>query len=302
MKDSILVIGSMNMDLVVRTNDFPKKGETVVGEKFQQAPGGKGANQALAAAKLGGKVEFVGACGEDHFGDDLISSLKSGGVKTDSVYRLDVNTGIANITVESDGDNRIIIIPGANNELTPKLIEPYQNKIKEAKLILLQLEIPLETIRYIINLAAQYNTKVLLDPAPVKDLPVEIYQNIDYLLPNEGELETLLPELEGRGARANKLLELGVDKVLLTKGEQGISLYSNEQVKNYKSLSVDAVDTTAAGDAFAGGFAYGLQQEWSEEKIIEFATTAAALSVTREGAQPSLPTLKEVEKFKEQRS
>jgi len=302
MEDSILVIGSMNMDLVVQTETFPKKGETVVGKEFQQAPGGKGANQALAAAKLGADVEFIGACGDDYFGEELISSLQAGGVDTSSIYKLDTSTGIANITVEGDGDNRIIIIPGANNKLSPDLIDNYEAKIKDAKLILLQLEIPLVTVEYIIKLAAQYDTKVLLDPAPVKDLSSEIYQNVDYLLPNEGELASLLPELSRRGLRANKLLDLGVDKVLLTKGQQGLTLYSKDKIKNYNSLSVEVVDTTAAGDAFAGGFAYGLQQGWSDEKAIEFAREVAALSVTVAGAQPSLPTAKEVRNFRQKRS
>ena len=301
MSEGILVIGSMNMDLVVQTKNFPEKGETVVGKNFAQAPGGKGANQALAAAKLGSEVKFIGACGNDYFGEEVVDSLKAGGVNTEDVQRLDVRTGIANITVEEDGDNRIIIVPGANNQLRPELIAKHENEIKEAELILLQLEIPIETIEEIIDLAAQYETKVLLDPAPVKDLTAEIYSNVDYLLPNEGELESLFPNLESRGARANKLLELGVDKVLLTKGKQGITLYSTDKIKNYGAVTVDAVDTTAAGDAFAGGFAHGLQQGWSEEEAINFASQVAALSVTKEGAQPSLPTTKEVRKFKQQR-
>ena len=291
----------MNMDLVVQTKNFPQQGETVVGKNFHQAPGGKGANQALAAAKLGADVKFIGACGNDYFGEDLLASLEKGGVETEDVYRLDVSTGIANITVEADGNNRIIIVPGANQHLTPELIAEHKDTIQAAELILLQLEIPLTTIQQIIELAAEVETKVLLDPAPVKDLTPEIYQNVDYLLPNEGELKSLLPELESRGARANKLLELGVDKVLLTKGEQGITLYSQEQVKNFAAVSVDAVDTTAAGDAFAGGFAYGLQQGWSEAKAVDYASLVAALSVTVEGAQPSLPTSKEVRKFKQQK-
>ena len=291
----------MNMDLVVQTHNFPQQGETVVGKNFHQAPGGKGANQALAAAKLGADVKFIGACGNDYFGEDLLASLEKGGVDTADVYRLDVSTGIANITVEADGNNRIIIVPGANKHLTPELITEHKEKIQQAELILLQLEIPLATIQEIINLAAAAETKVLLDPAPVKELTPEIYANVDYLLPNEGELKALLPELESRGARANKLLELGVDNVLLTKGEQGITLYSQEQVKNFAAVSVEAVDTTAAGDAFAGGFAYGLQQGWSQEEAVEYASQVAALSVTVAGAQPSLPTNKEVRKFKQKK-
>ncbi|MGM0370531.1 MAG: PfkB family carbohydrate kinase, partial [Bacillota bacterium] len=148
---------------------------------------------------------------------------------------------------------------------------------------------------------AEAETQVLLDPAPVKDLTPKIYENVDYLLPNEGELKSLLPELESRGARANKLLELGVDNVLLTKGVQGVTLYSQNKVKNFTAVSVNVVDTTAAGDAFAGGFAYGLQRGWSEEEAVEYASQVAALSVTAEGAQPSLPTNKEVRKFKQQK-
>lgn len=298
MRGGILVIGSMNMDLVVQTSDLPQKGETVVGDNFAQAPGGKGANQALAAAKLGAEVEFIGACGNDDFGDQLISSLNKGGVETENIYRLETNTGIANITVESDGDNRIIIIPGANNKLSPELISVHEKKIEEAELILLQLEIPLQTITEIINLAAKYETRVLLDPAPVKEIPDDIYQKVDYLLPNEGELDSLVPKLDDSKAKMERLLKLGVEKILLTKGPAGVSYYSREEVKDYKAPEVEAVDTTAAGDAFAGGFAYGLYQGWSEERAIKFASQVAALSVTVKGAQPSLPTAQEVNRFK----
>ncbi len=302
MKNSILVIGSMNMDLVVQTDSYPQKGETLVGNNFHQAPGGKGANQALAAGKLGGGVDFIGACGDDAFGEQLLTSLESGGVNTEGVYRLEESTGIASITVEADGDNRIIIVPGANGQLIPELIDNYKAKIEEAELILLQLEIPINTIEHIIEVAADYGTKILLDPAPVKQLAPEIYQDIDYLLPNEGELDSLVPELDGVEAKVNKLLSLGVDKVLLTKGAEGVTLYSGQDQTDYSAIKVNPVDTTAAGDAFAGGFAYSLQQGWSEGEAIKFANWVASLSVTTEGAQPSLPTGKEVRKFKQKRS
>ncbi|TDX51572.1 ribokinase [Orenia marismortui] len=303
MADDILVIGSMNMDLVVQTPRAPKKGETIMGSNFSQIPGGKGANQALAAGKLGGDVNFIGCCGQDAFGDELLDSLKTGGVNIDDVIRVEGSSGIANITIEEDGDNRIIVVSGANSKVTPEVIESFEAKIKVAKILLLQLEIPLESVSKAIELANKYGAIVILDPAPAVKLPEKIYSMIDYLLPNEGELDLLLEDYEVNTLpeKVELLLGLGVKQILLTQGGDGVTLYSNGREENYDALKVDVVDTTAAGDSFAGAFAYGLQRGWSEGEAIRYANSVAALSVTKLGAQSSLPTKEDVAKFQAER-
>src|SRR6056297_681602 len=300
MNNEIVVIGSMNMDLVVETDKIPKKGETVLGNKFHQIPGGKGANQAVAAGKLGGNVSFIGACGDDNFGDILLSNLKKEGVNTKNIHRVKENTGIASITVETDGDNRIIVVPGANHLLTPKIITKHADIIKNASVLLLQLEIPINSVEKAIELGDKFETTIILDPAPTQKLNSEIYNKIDYLLPNEGELENLLDNNNlNLDEKIDELLELGVSNLILTKGKDGITVYNKDNTMNYSSLKVNTVDTTAAGDAFAGALAYSLQRNWNEDKIYKFANKVAAISVTNLGAQSSLPTIKEVNSFSE---
>lgn len=303
MSNDILVIGSMNMDLVVQTPRAPKKGETIMGNKFSQIPGGKGANQALAAGKLGGEVNFIGCCGQDAFGDELLESLKTGGVNIDDVLRVEGSSGVANITIEDDGDNRIIVVAGANSKVTPEVIESFKAKIKAAKILLLQLEIPLESVSKAIEFANKYDTTVILDPAPAVKLPEKLYSMIDYLLPNEGELDLLLEDYEvcTLQEKIEILLDLGVKQILLTQGGDGVTLYSNNREEKYDALKVDVVDTTAAGDSFAGAFAYGLQRGFDEGEAIRYANSVAALSVTKLGAQSSLPTKEEVDKFQKER-
>ncbi|MBM7622546.1 ribokinase [Sporohalobacter salinus] len=301
--NEILVIGSMNMDLVVQAETYPQAGETILGSSFDQIPGGKGANQAVAVGRLEGDVGFIGACGNDDFGDKLLTNLNQAGVNIDNIFRTDINTGIAAITVEESGENRIIVVPGANHELTPTKINSLEDRIGQAEVILLQLEIPLETILHIVDLAENYQTKVILDPAPAQKLPEGLYSKVDYILPNEGELDTLIDCYEGtsRDEKIETLLNLGVKKVLLTCGSKGVSLYTKEQQKDYPAVTVEVVDTTAAGDAFAGAFAYGLQQGWNEDRSIKFASQIAALAVTKLGAQSSLPKKREVRKFQQER-
>ncbi|MFW5976851.1 MAG: ribokinase [Bacillota bacterium] len=301
--NEIIVIGSMNMDLVVNTDRYPRKGETVLGNEFNQIPGGKGANQALAAGKLGADVGFIGVCGNDNYGDILLSTLKEGGVEISRVKKVEGNTGIAAITIESDGDNRIIVVPGANYSLTPEIIANNEDIIKQAKVILLQLEIPLNTVEKAVSIAGKYDTQVILDPAPAQNLSESLYNSIDYLLPNEGELKDLFLKRNSSNKLKDseiveKLLQLGVKNLVVTRGSDGITVYDKSGLNKYPAVKVDPVDTTAAGDAFAGALALGLQNEWKQEKIYNFANKVAALSVTRMGAQSSLPTLKEVKNFK----
>ncbi|HEY8392267.1 MAG TPA: ribokinase [Capillibacterium sp.] len=293
----IVVVGSMNMDFVVSVERYPQRGETIIGKEFLMSPGGKGANQAATIGNLGGDVTFLAACGKDIFGDQLLTNLKSFGVNVEHVIRCeDTPTGIASITLESKGENRIVVIPGANHRLSVSNIERLAEEIKKAKVVLLQLEIPLETVLRTIEIAYEHNIQVVLDPAPARKLPEEIYAKIDYILPNEGEITQLCAgyNLITEKERINKLLALGVGGILITKGEQGVTYYSTEQTITQPAIQTKVVDTTGAGDIFAGAFVFGLQKGWALEDSIKFATCAAGLSVARQGAQSSIPTFTEV--------
>jgi len=300
---SVLVIGSMNMDLVVQTDRVPEKGETVIGNTFNQIPGGKGANQAVCLGKLKTDVGFIGACGTDNMGSILLDNLEKNNVDTENVFKIEGNSGIALITVDGERDNRIILVQGANGKLEDKMIDSVEKEIEKAEIILLQLEIPLKTVIHTIKLAKKYNCQVILDPAPARPLPQEIYPDIDYLLPNQGELDILLKDrgLSTEKQKAEQLLKWGVGSVIVTKGEDGLMIYSNKGSQFVKAIQVDPVDTTAAGDAFAGAFTYGLLQKWSLNQAIVFGNVVAALSVTRFGAQSSLPDLEDVESFIKER-
>lgn len=301
----ILVIGSMNMDLVVETDRYPKEGETLIGGKFEQIPGGKGANQALAAAKLGDDVEFIGACGNDSFAPKLKSSLKNGGVKIDNIFEIDeVSTGVAVITVDRQGNNRIIVSPGANYEITIQKIEQIKEKIIEAEIVLLQLEIPVAAIEKIIEIAAKNKTEIILDPAPAQKLEDHLLAKIDYLLPNEGELDLLLDnsKTKTRSEKIKILLNKGVKNIIVTEGEKGINFYGQNKELHLESLKVKAVDTTAAGDVFAGAFAARLKEEGNLKKALKYAIEAAAYSVTKRGAQSSIPSKSDLNNFLKERS
>lgn len=293
------------MDLVVETDRYPEEGETIIGGKFEQIPGGKGANQALAAAKLGDEVEFIGACGDDSFAPKLKSSLKNGGAKIDNIFEVEgVSTGVAVITVDPEGNNRIIVSPGANYELDLEKIEKIKDKIIEAEIILLQLEIPVKTIEKIVEIASANKTQIILDPAPSQKLDDHILARIDYLLPNEGELDLLLADAEAK-SRSDKidiLLNKGVKNIIVTEGEKGVNFYNKQQRLHLDSLKVKAVDTTAAGDVFAGSFAANLVETNNFEEAIDFAVKAAAYSVTKRGAQSSIPDKKELNEFLAERS
>jgi len=293
------------MDLVVETERYPKEGETIIGGKFEQIPGGKGANQALAAAKLGDEVEFIGACGNDSFAPKLKSSLKNGGAKIDNIFEVKgISTGVAVITVDPAGNNRIIVSPGANYELDLEKIKKIKDKIIGAEIILLQLEIPVKTIARIIEIASANNTKIILDPAPAQKLSDHILAKVDYLLPNEGELDLLLAEAgaESRKDKIKILLNKGVKNIIVTEGEKGINFYNKEQQLHFDSLKVKAVDTTAAGDVFAGAFVVNLVKTDDFKEAIKFAVKAAAYSVTKRGAQISIPNKEELNEFLAERS
>ena len=261
----IVVVGSMNMDFVFSVERYPQQGETIIGNRFAITPGGKGANQAAAIGKLGGNVSFVSARGSDIYGDELLANLKRSGVNVDKVFRFeDTTTGVAAITVERKGENRIIVVPGANNKLSPSAIDQFKDVISKAQVVLVQLEIPLETVTKTIEIAHAYQTKVVLDPAPATELPEEIYQKIDYLLPNEWEISQLCKRyhLETENEKINKLLDLGVGGIVITKGERGVTYHTKDKIIEQAAIEAEVVDTTGAGDAFAGGFVVGLHNGW----------------------------------------
>ena len=296
----ILVAGSSNMDLVVRVADMPKKGETIRSHSYKQIPGGKGANQACACGKLGGDCTFLSVVGQDGMGQALIESLQSAGVDTRFMVRHTEPTGIAIITVSGDGDNSIVIVPGANGKCDAAYIEGNRQQIAEADFVVTQLETPEEGVYDLLQWAKENNKVTVLNPAPAPDsIPEDVLQGLDYITPNETELEKLtgIPTdtLDGIEKAARKLLSQGVGNVLVTIGAQGAFLCNREMAKVFPTITVKPVDTTAAGDTFNAGFVVALSQDRTLEEAIAFANAAASISTTRPGAQPSIPTADEVE-------
>lgn len=278
------------MDLVTKTNTLPNMGETVTGEAFYTIPGGKGANQAVAATRLGAEVSFIGCVGDDSFGRQLKDHLHSKGIHTEHLLTIPhTSTGIASITV-SDTDNSIIVVPGANHELTPDIIKQHETLIAESDMVLLQLEIPLNSVMTAVSLAHLHNTPVILNPAPMQRLPKQLVFEVSYLTPNEHEFKLLVDEL------AEKEVSIVKQKSVVTQGAKGVMLYQNGE-KLISGYSVVPVDTTGAGDTFNGALAVFLSQGSSLEEACQYANAAAALSVTKLGAQSGMPTLEDVTSF-----
>ncbi|WP_338788299.1 ribokinase [Metabacillus sp. FJAT-53654] len=291
-KPKITVIGSINMDLVTKTNTIPKVGETVLGESFLTIPGGKGANQAVAAARLGAEVTMIGCVGDDAFGSELKNHLTAQGVAMENVKTIpETSTGIASITL-SDGDNSIIIVSGANNFVTPEIVKQHEHIIAESDIVLLQLEVPLQSVIEAVQLARKHNVRVILNPAPIQKLPKELILQVDYITPNEHEQEMLL----SRNDMTDEELIQVKEKCIVTKGSKGVMLYQNGEtfIQGYK---VKAVDSTGAGDSFNGALAFSLSNGAALKESCQFANAVAALSVTKLGAQAGMPTLKEAEEF-----
>lgn len=297
----IVVIGSLNMDCVIETPHMPRAGETVAGRNVSLIPGGKGANQAYAAGILGGKVSMIGAVGKDSFGETLMSSLLQAGVDTSSIEVMEqASTGQAFITVDDQGENSIIILAGTNGMVTRELVEKHRKQIEESDLVLLQLEIPLETAVYAKNLAVSLGKTVILDPAPaVTDLPADFFEQIDYLKPNETELQILtgrkMATKEELAKGARELLSRGVKQVIVSLGDKGCLFVNTREEKYFPANKVRAIDTTAAGDSFTAAFALALSEGKCCEEAICFAQKVSSIVVTRKGAQTSIPTRKEVE-------
>jgi ribokinase len=290
MAGHIVVVGSLNMDLVVKTPRHPKVGETILGSEFRTYPGGKGANQAVAAAKLGCPVKMVGRVGNDPFANELLEAISIETFDTEYIIR-DPNepTGVAFITVDQDGHNSIVVAPGANAHVSPEDVQAAENVFIGAAVLLVQLECPLPAVVRAIDLAKKHQLQVVLNPAPGQVLGSDLIGKVDYLLPNESELALISGEHEMSRA-IDKMRELGVGAMVITMGGEGVLVVGQTSELQILALDVKVVDTTAAGDAFAGAFAVALTEGYELYDAARWGTIAGALAVTRAGAQPSLPS------------
>ena len=278
----IAVVGSINMDLVTSVKKVPAAGETVMGEAFATMPGGKGANQAVAAARLGAEVSMIGCLGSDYLGDGLLEVLKKEGIRTEAVKRVEGSSGTASIIL-SEGDNRIIVVPGANHEMTPQWIEENRKVIEDSDLLLVQLEIPLNCVQKTLEIAKAANVKTILNPAPITKLPAEIIQLADYITPNEHEYQTLSEEFS--------IAELS-SRLIITMGDEGVLFYEDGKEVRIPAFNVPVRDTTGAGDTFNGALGVAICEQLGLKEAIGFANRAAALSITQIGAQNGMPTKK----------
>lgn len=299
----IVVLGSINMDLVVKASRLPVGGETILGEGFYEIPGGKGANQAVAMSRLGAKVHMIGRVGDDGFGKSLLSTLENDQIDTAAIKAVKgVSTGVALITLQSSGENSIIVVAGANGQINAEELLADKKLIQSAKTFVTQLETPLDTVKAGLQMAKESGAFTILNPAPAQILSEDILKNIDLLTPNETELALLsgMPTqtLDEVKAAADVLIKQGVKALIVTLGSQG-AYYIDENGKTYKqeAYKVKPVDTTAAGDSFTGALAVALTEDKSIEEAMAFATKVGALTVQKLGAQSSLPTLSQVSEF-----
>ena len=305
MRRSIIVVGSVNLDLVCTGKRIPAPGETVTGETFETFHGGKGANQAVAVGRLGFPVSMIAKVGDDQFGSRLRRSLRAANVNVRAVGTAKgTASGVALITVGGDGQNSITVIPGANAQLLPRDLEKSLSQLRAAGMILTQLEIPMETVEYLGTVAARFQVPLMLDPAPACALPREMLRHVTYLTPNETETCVLCgirPEelnLATVAELAQNLRERGPANVIVKMGKHGaFAAGPNNLGRMVPPVKVRVVDSTAAGDAFNGGLAVALMRGLGLEEAVRFAGAVAALSVTRAGAQPAMPTAGEVKKF-----
>ena len=309
----VLIVGSSNMDLNIYSERFPNPGETVTGGVFNQFLGGKGANQAVASVRSGSKTTFISKIGTDTFGDQMISQLKSEGINIEHIIRDSHNSsGVAFILIDKTGENMISVAPGANFNLTPDDIKGNRDIIRNANSLVVQMEIPSATIEEIFKIAAQGNCIKILNPAPLKPISHSILSNVDILIPNEGELLRLhsllnLKDLKGEKREliiqaSRDISEYGVNIIITTLGSKGSLIYDarKDSITDISTLKVQAVDTVGAGDCFNGVLAGMLNQGEDLITSVKYASTAASISVTRKGAQESLPYLNEIkERFKE---
>ena len=286
----IAVIGSSSMDLVVTSDKRPGAGETVLGSSFKTVPGGKGANQAVAAARLGADVTMIGCVGDDYYGADILENFKQNNVSTANVEPVtETESGTAHIIL-AEGDNSIVVVKGANDHVTPDFVKKSTELIKRADMVLIQQEIPEETVEYVSDLCKEFGVRLLLNPAPARPLSQKVIDNANYITPNEHEASVLFNGLSTKDA-----LKQYPNKVFITEGKEGARYHDGENEVLVPSYSVDAVDTTGAGDTFNAALAVALAEGKSISDSLRFANRAASLSVTKFGAQGGMPIRKEVE-------
>lgn len=302
MNNKIVVIGSSNVDLIMKMDHLPEKGETVTDAEFFQVYGGKGANQAVAAARAGGNVAFVNCVGEDAYTPQMVQNYKNDGIDTDFVFHeKSIASGHALIMIGGEGMNYLSVAPGANYRLTPQKIEEALPVFDDAAIIVMQYEIQEETIKYVIDLANRKGIPVMWNCAPARAFDLSYIPKINILVLNEveaGFLSGMQVENETDAeTAAKKLVEKGVEKVIITLGSKGAFVLTKTEKVSVPAFKVEAVDTTAAGDTFCGAFAVALVEGKSLKDALQFASAAAAISVTRMGAQPSAPTRKEIDEF-----
>jgi ribokinase len=293
-RQPIAVLGSMNMDLAVTVDHAPQSGQTVTGRRFFQVPGGKGANQAIAASQAGADVTMLGSVGDDGYGDDVVALLADKGVRTEEIVRADVPTGTAHIVIDDSGSNSIVVIPGANGSLS-SLTARHREVIARSRTLLLQLELPLPIVVQAAAFARDRGVRVVLTPAPVQPLPPELLRNVDLLVPNEGEALSL----SGRTSawEAAQVLAGHLRAVVVTRGETGSLYRGPTETCEVPAFPVKAVDTTAAGDTFVGALSAKITEGVDTDTAIRWATAAAAIAVQRWGASASMPSHHEVEAF-----
>jgi len=297
----VVVVGSLNMDIVVQSSRFPESGETLFGREVHFIPGGKGGNQAVACARLGHDTVMLGAVGEDSFGKSLIASLQASNVSTEHMKQTNVAaTGIASITLTPD-DNTILVVPGANGSLTAEDIRAWSSVIAEASMVLVQLEIPMEAVAAAVDIADQHGIPVILNPAPACDIPDHILRKVRYITPNQTELRAITgidPSDAGLESAMDALLEQGPEVVIATLGSKGAAWKKKGgSLQHMAAHRLEVVDTTGAGDAFNAGLACALSKNLEIETSVRFAVAVSALAVTKFGAQDGMPVKEDVDRF-----
>ncbi len=294
----IVVVGSVTMDMVTRTKQIPRIGQTVIGTGFQTTPGGKGANQAVAAARLNYPVEMAGLVGDDVYGQQLLDNLAAAGVNTASMAHIDGPSGLAPIFLAENGENSIIVVPGANAKVDDAFIDRHADLIRSAGMVLCQLELPMDTLPHILAVCALAGVPVMLDPAPAAHLPNEVWGHVTWLTPNETEAAFYLEGDLPVESAAKQLLARGIKGVVLKRGSEGAYVaVAGGRAAWVSPFPVKAVDTVGAGDCFNGAFAVALLEGHDPWAAARFANAAAAISVTRHGAQASMPARAEVDAF-----
>jgi ribokinase len=302
MSKKIVVIGSSNTDMIIKSKKIPQPGETIIGGKFTTAAGGKGANQAVAAVRAGGDVAFISRIGTDILGDNAINGFVKDGLNASNIVRDNEEpSGVALIFVDEKGENSIAVAPGSNAKLSPADINNKQSVIAGADILLMQLEIPIEAVETAAEIAFENKVKIILNPAPAQPLSSRLLEKISIITPNETEAELLtgisVNNEEDAERAAKVLLEKGIDTVIITLGSRGAFIFNNEYKELVPSYKVKAVDTTAAGDVFNGALAVAFSEDKNLKDAVLFANAAAALSVTKLGAQPSAPYKKDIINF-----